>query len=83
MDGLRRQALTATPSTDATSTSATFAWSVTGAPTTTVCSLDGGVGSTCSSPQTYSSLAKGFHTFKVTVSNAYGAASGFHRWTIS
>jgi hypothetical protein len=74
--------LTTVPSSYTDATSATFAWSVAGSATSTVCSLDGAAATPCSSPQSFSGLARTSHTFKVTTSNAYGANSTLFRWTI-
>ena len=76
-------ALTSTPGTTTTSTAAGFTWVTTGSPTSTTCSLDGGVAVACSSPKSYSGLAVGSHTFRVTVSNAAGTANATHSWTVA
>ena len=74
--------LTSTPSSSTTSTSASFSWSTTGTVSSTTCSLDGATPTSCSSPKSYSALATGTHTFRVTVSNAYASASASYTWTI-
>ncbi|HZT91280.1 MAG TPA: CAP domain-containing protein [Gaiellaceae bacterium] len=73
--------LTSTPASS-TSTSASFAWSTAGAVTSTACSLDGAVASACTSPKSYTGLAVGTHTFRVTVSNAYGSNSASYSWSV-
>jgi hypothetical protein len=75
--------LTSTPPSSTTSTSATFAWTTTGTVTSTTCSLDGAPAVACSSPTSYSNLAVGSHSFKVTVSNASGSGSASYNWTVT
>jgi len=75
--------LTATPSSSTTSTSASFAWTTTNSPTSTSCSLDGAAATSCSSPQSYSSLAAGSHRFVVTVANSGGSNSASYGWTVT
>jgi hypothetical protein len=77
--------ITSGPSATTTQTSATFEFSVTvrGVAYTT-CSLDGGRGSTCSSPASYTGLAAGDHTFVVTAHSPDGGTAGSDSrgWTI-
>ena len=75
--------LTSGPPSSTTSTSASFAWTTSGSPTSTTCSLDSGTAVACSSPRSYSGLAAGTHTFRVTVSNSAGSRSATHTWTIT
>ena len=75
--------LTATPASSTTSTSASFSWTTTGSPTSTTCSLDGAAATACSSPRSYSGLAVGSHSFRVTVSNSAGSASASYSWSIT
>ena len=75
--------LTSGPPSSTTSTSASFAWTTSGSPTSTTCSLDSGTAVACSSPRSYSGLAAGTHTFRVTVSNSAGSRSATHTWTIA
>jgi len=76
--------LTTVPGLYTPSTDATFAWSTVGTVTSTTCSLDGSAAVACSSPKLYTGLLKGFyHTFKVTVSNAYGSRTATYNWSIA
>lgn len=75
--------LTATPGSSTTSTSASFAWTTANSPTSTSCSLDNAPASPCSSPQAYSSLAVGTHSFLVTVGNSGGSNSAAFSWTVT
>ncbi len=76
-------ALTTTPASSTTATNATFAWSTSGTVTGTTCSLDGAAAISCSSPTTYSSLAVGTHSFRVTVANSFGSQSATYNWTVA
>lgn len=75
--------LTSTPSPETTSTSASFGWSTSGSPTSTTCSIDGAAAVACTSPRSYSGLAVGGHTFRVTVANSAGSASALHSWSVT
>lgn len=57
--------LTSGPANVTASTSATFTFGSSTPGSTFRCSLDGAAPTTCSSPQTYSGLASGSHTFSV------------------
>jgi uncharacterized protein YkwD len=75
--------LTSGPASSTTSTGASFAWTSTGTVSATTCSLDNGTAVACASPRTYSGLAAGTHSFRVTVSNSGGSASATYSWTIA
>src|SRR5439155_755516 len=64
--------LTATPPAVTNSPSASFAFAATEAGSTFQCALDGGVFAPCASPQTYSALASGNHTFQVRATDPAG-----------
>ena len=64
--------LTSAPASSTTDTTAGFAWSTSGTVTGTTCSLDGAAALACSSPASYTGLAVGPHSFRVTVSNSFG-----------
>jgi hypothetical protein len=53
------------PSEYVKSTSASFSFSSSEADSTFKCRLDGSIFATCTSPQSYSSLSQGSHTFRV------------------
>jgi hypothetical protein len=67
-------AITASPATQTDQTTATFTFGSSIAGSTFACSLDGGPAATCTSPQTYGSLAPGQHTFSVAATDAFGHA---------
>ena len=75
--------LTSGPASSTTSTSASFGWSTTGTVSSTTCSLDGAAAVSCASPKSYSGLATGAHSFRVTVSNSAGSASASYTWNIT
>jgi uncharacterized protein YkwD len=75
--------LTSAPPASTTSTSAAFAWTVSGSPTSVTCSLDSGTAAACSSPTSYSNLGVGTHRFVVTARNSAGAYAATWVWTIS
>jgi hypothetical protein len=69
-----------------TSTSAIFGFSSTEAGSTYQCSLDGAAYAACSSPQSYSGLASGTHTFGVQAVDAAGnidPTPALTSWTVS
>lgn len=75
-------AFTSGPAASTTSTSATFAWTTTNAPTSVTCALDGGAAVACSSPRSYAGLAAGSHRLTVRVENAAGSASASYGWSV-
>lgn len=75
--------LTSGPSSTTTATSASFGWSTTGTVSSTTCSLDGAAAVACASPKSYTGLATGSHSFRVTVSNSTGSASASYTWTVA
>jgi len=75
--------LTSKPASSTTSTSASFAWTTTGTVNSTTCSLDGAAAVACSSPKSYTGLAVGTHTFRVTVSNGSGSTTASASWTVT
>ena len=76
-------AITSAPAASTTATTASFSWSATGGPTSTTCSLDSGSAVACTSPRSYSGLAVGSHSFRVTVSNSAGSATALHSWSVT
>jgi uncharacterized protein YkwD len=75
--------LTSGPASSTTATSASFGWSTSGTVSSTTCSLDNGAAAACTSPKSYSALAVGSHSFRVTVSNSAGSASATYSWTVT
>jgi glycosyl hydrolase family 16 len=75
-------AITSHPDPSTTATDAGFVWTTSGTVTTTSCTLDGGTPASCTSPQTYSNLSLGAHTFTVTATNSSGSGSDTYSWTI-
>jgi len=73
--------LTAQPTNPTTATSASFSWSSTNS-TGFTCKLDAATASACTSPQSYTGLAIGSHTFVVTATGAGGSAQATATWTI-
>jgi uncharacterized protein YkwD len=74
--------ITSGPAATTTSTSASFSFATTGTVSSRTCQLDSGAAVACTSPRSYTGLAQGTHTFRVTVSNAYGSRSAAWTWTI-
>jgi uncharacterized protein YkwD len=62
------------------SSTQTVAWTTTGSPTSTTCSLDGAPATPCSSPKTLTGIGRGSHTFTVTVSNEASSAWARLSW---
>ncbi len=75
--------LTNAPPSSTTSTSARFDWTTSGTVSRTTCRLDSGYSTLCSSPKSYTGLASGTHTFRVTVSNSYGSSSASYTWGVT
>ena len=72
------------PPDPSSSTSASFSFSDSEAGVSFRCQLDGGGFSTCSSPQSYTGLAEGGHSFQVKARDALGneSASATYSWTV-
>ena len=78
-------ALTQAPPNPSASSNAVFAFSATDVSSVTFsCQLDGGAPSACTSPATYSALAKGAHVFTVRATDAAGNTSpaASYGWTV-
>jgi Ca2+-binding RTX toxin-like protein len=78
--------ITSGPSPTSNVDSATFTFSSTKNPATFQCRLDAGSWSACSSPKTYTGLAKGSHTFRVKATDQFGnadATEATQTWTIA
>jgi hypothetical protein len=73
------------PSTPTNQASASFSFSASEAGSSFQCSLDGAPFAACSSPEAYSSLAEGAHSFEVRATDSAGNTDGTparHDWTI-
>ena len=78
--------ITSGPPATSTSTSASFAFTSSEANSTFQCSLDGGPRVACTSPQTYTGLSIGSHTFGVWATDAAGntdATAATQTWSVS
>src|SRR5207253_422559 len=76
--------LTASPANPTNQTTASFSFSSSQAGSTFSCKLDSGAAAPCTSPQSYSSLAAGGHTFSLTATDPAGNIStpAAFTWTI-
>ncbi|WP_083510347.1 phytase [Pseudarthrobacter sulfonivorans] len=77
--------ITSGPPATSTSTSASFAFTSSEANSTFQCSLDGASRVACTSPQTYTGLSIGSHTFGVWGTDAAGntdATAATHLWSV-
>jgi hypothetical protein len=77
--------ITGGPSGTTTQTTVTFSFAASGATTGFECKRDAGVFSPCASPQTYSSLATGVHTFSVRARNGISIdpSPATRSWTVT
>lgn len=73
--------ITAHPQDGTQSTDASFSFSLSDG--TATCKLDTGAAQSCTSPQSYSGLSVGNHTFTVTGTNAGGSTSATYAWTVT
>jgi hypothetical protein len=76
--------ITSAPPAESDSSSATFSFTDADASATFQCRLDGGSFVACTSPQTYSGLAEGNHTFRIKAVDPAGNQSSVttYSWTI-
>ncbi|WP_082282730.1 Ig-like domain-containing protein [Myxococcus hansupus] len=73
------------PSGTVSTANATFAFTATESPATFECSLDGATFTACTSPQAYTGLAEGSHTFAVRARDAAGnvdSTPATRTWTV-
>ena len=75
--------LTSAPASSTPTPTAGFAWSTSGTVSTGTTCLDGAAALACSSPASYTGLAVGPHSFRVTVSNSFGSASASYSWIVA
>jgi hypothetical protein len=78
--------ITSNPPEVSTSTTASFSFVSSETGSTFACSLDGNAFSSCASPQTYSNLSTGSHTFRVRAIDAAGnfdTTPASYTWTIA
>src|SRR5207244_4436484 len=75
--------IAAQPANPTNSTSASFTFTSSKTGSTFQCKLDGGTNTTCTSPQSYTGLAAGSHTFTVTATDPAGnTGTASATWTI-
>src|SRR5215469_13670270 len=77
--------ITATPANPSNQTSASFSFSDTQAGVTFLCSLDGNTFAACTSPEAYTALSQGSHTFSVKAQDRAGnqSTAATFTWTIN
>ena len=77
--------LTSSPSNPTSQTSVSFSFTDTETGATFLCQLDGSAFSACSSPESYSGLSQGNHTFSVKTQDTSGnqSSAATFSWTIS
>ena len=78
--------ITAGPAANSTSTSASFSFTASETGASFSCSLDGATATACTSPQNYSGLSAGNHTFTVTATDTAGNTDptpATSTWTIA